>query len=68
MEVEASWATTDPLCCKAWDAPAPDPDAIPFYEAGTWGPVEAELLLNKDGRRWRQIVVNRQGIYRCDLH
>jgi glucose-6-phosphate 1-dehydrogenase len=51
-EVEASWRIMTPLL-EAWDAPA-DPNAIPMYEAGTWGPVEAELLLNKDGRRWRR--------------
>jgi len=52
-EVEASWRILTPLL-QIWDAPA-DPDSIPMYEAGTWGPVEAELLLNKDGRRWRRL-------------
>lgn len=52
-EVEASWRILTPLL-EAWDAPAP-PEQIPLYEAGTWGPVEAELLLNKDGRRWRRL-------------
>lgn len=52
-EVEASWRILTPLL-NAWDAPAP-PDAIPLYEAGTWGPIEAELLLNRDGRRWRRL-------------
>ncbi|HIK31002.1 MAG TPA: glucose-6-phosphate dehydrogenase [Oscillatoriales cyanobacterium M59_W2019_021] len=52
-EVEASWRVLTPVL-EVWDAPAP-PDAIPLYEAGTWGPVEAELLLNRDGRRWRRL-------------
>ncbi len=26
---------------------------FPNYPAGTWGPLESELLLTKDGRRWR---------------
>ncbi|MEM6424462.1 MAG: glucose-6-phosphate dehydrogenase [Cyanobacteria bacterium P01_D01_bin.128] len=52
-EVEASWRVLTPLL-EAWDAPAP-PDAIPMYEAGTWEPVEAELLLNRAGRRWRRL-------------
>ncbi|EAW37698.1 glucose-6-phosphate dehydrogenase [Lyngbya sp. PCC 8106] len=52
-EVEASWKIITPLL-EAWDAPAP-PDAIPFYEAGTWEPVEAELLLNRHGRHWRRL-------------
>jgi glucose-6-phosphate 1-dehydrogenase len=52
-EVEASWRILTPLL-SIWDAPAP-PDSIPLYEAGSWGPVEAELLLNREGRRWRRL-------------
>jgi glucose-6-phosphate 1-dehydrogenase len=53
-EVEASWRILTPLL-NVWDAPAP-PEVIPLYEAGTWGPVEAELLLQRDGRRWRRLL------------
>lgn len=52
-EVEASWRVLTPVL-EVWDAPAP-PEAIPLYEAGTWGPVEAELLLNRDGHHWRRL-------------
>jgi len=52
-EVEASWRILTPIL-EIWDAPAP-PDAIPLYEAGTWEPMEAELLINRDGRRWRRL-------------
>ncbi len=52
-EVESSWRILTPVL-QAWDAPAP-PDSVPLYEAGSWGPVEAELLLNRDGRRWRRL-------------
>jgi glucose-6-phosphate 1-dehydrogenase len=52
-EVEASWRVLTPIL-EIWDAPAP-PDAIPLYEAGTWEPMEAELLINRDGRRWRRL-------------
>jgi glucose-6-phosphate 1-dehydrogenase len=52
-EVEASWRVMTPVL-EAWDAPAPA-DAIPLYEAGTWGPVASEILLNRDNRRWRRL-------------
>jgi len=52
-EVEESWRILTPLL-QVWDAPAPA-DAIPLYEAGSWGPVEAELLLNESGRNWRRL-------------
>jgi glucose-6-phosphate 1-dehydrogenase len=52
-EVEASWRVVTPIL-EVWDAPAPA-DSIPLYEAGTWEPVEAELLINRDGRRWRRL-------------
>ncbi|MFK8183663.1 MAG: glucose-6-phosphate dehydrogenase [Phormidesmis sp.] len=52
-EVEQSWRVLTPLL-EVWDAPS-DPGSIPLYEAGTWGPIEAELLLNRDRRRWRRL-------------
>ena len=52
-EVEAAWQVVTPIL-SAWDAPA-DPATVPNYEAGTWEPVEAELLINRDGRRWRRL-------------
>ncbi len=52
-EVEQSWRVLTPLL-EVWDAPAP-PESIPLYEAGTWGPIEAELLLNRTNRRWRRL-------------
>lgn len=52
-EVEASWRVLTPIL-EIWDAPAP-PEVMPLYEAGTWEPMEAELLINRDGRRWRRL-------------
>ena len=52
-EVEQSWRVLTPLL-EVWDAPAA-PNSIPLYEAGTWGPIEAELLLNRTNRRWRRL-------------
>jgi glucose-6-phosphate 1-dehydrogenase len=51
-EVEEAWGIVDPLI-DAW-ASGPPPD-FPNYDAGTWGPPEAEELLAREGRRWRRI-------------
>ncbi len=52
-EVEEAWRVVTPAL-SAWEAPS-DPSLIPQYEAGTWEPTEAELLINRDGRRWRRL-------------
>lgn len=52
-EVEEAWRVVQPVLV-AWDAPVP-PESIPLYEAGTWQPLEAELLIERDGRRWRRL-------------
>jgi glucose-6-phosphate 1-dehydrogenase len=50
-EVEEAWSIVDPVI-NAWaDADAP---AFPNYDAGTWGPPEADQLLHA-GHRWRRI-------------
>jgi glucose-6-phosphate 1-dehydrogenase len=51
-EVEEAWSIVDPLI-EAW-AGAAEP-SMPNYDAGTWGPPEADELLARDGRRWRRI-------------
>jgi glucose-6-phosphate 1-dehydrogenase len=51
-EVEASWRVFTPLI-EVWEN-NPTSNIIPFYEAGTWEPAEAELLLERDGRKWRR--------------
>ena len=33
-------------------APIPLRD-IPEYQCGTWGPVEADRIIQPDGRQWR---------------
>ncbi len=56
-EVEAAWAVVSPLIdvWRRWDERG-DPDAdICFYEAGSWGPAEADRLIESDGRRWRRL-------------
>lgn len=49
-EVETAWAWLDPLL-KRWAA---DPAAPSPYPAGTWGPAEADALIERDGRKWRR--------------
>ena len=49
-EVETAWAWLDPLL-KAWQS---DPRPPNPYAAGTWGPPQAEDLIERDGRRWRR--------------
>jgi glucose-6-phosphate 1-dehydrogenase len=47
--VEAAWALVDPIL-DVWSAAKTA--AVPFYPAGSWGPREADLLLERDGRKW----------------
>ncbi|HXQ95958.1 MAG TPA: glucose-6-phosphate dehydrogenase [Candidatus Acidoferrales bacterium] len=55
-EVEAAWGIVSPInrTWKAWDQGGAGP-AFPNYAAGTWGPVEADQLIERDGRRWRRL-------------
>jgi glucose-6-phosphate 1-dehydrogenase len=49
-EVEQAWRIVEPLL-EAWqDRDAP----LARYEAGTWGPREADELLVREGRQWRR--------------
>ena len=50
--VEAGWSIVSPII-DVWRAlPA---RTFPNYRAGTWGPKEAEDLMRRDNRRWREI-------------
>jgi glucose-6-phosphate 1-dehydrogenase len=49
-EVAQAWRIVDPIV-RHW---ADSPDRIPFYEAASWGPVEADQLLARDGRAWHR--------------
>ena len=50
--VEASWGLITPIH-EAWRASGAA--TIPSYEAGEWGPREANDLMAADGRRWRTL-------------
>ena len=48
--VEASWNIVTPIL-DVWSAiPARD---FPNYAAGSWGPAEADEMLERDGRKWK---------------
>ena len=49
-EVEQAWHIVQPLL----DAWAEDPTPPAGYEAGTWGPPEADRLLEAGGHHWRR--------------
>ena len=51
-ETEYSWRLVDSIE-SAW-AKQP-PSSIPVYEPGTWGPKEADALIERDGRTWRRL-------------
>jgi glucose-6-phosphate 1-dehydrogenase len=56
-EVEAAWSIVTPIinAWHEWDKDGgPDSD-ICFYEAGSWGPDNADQLIERDGRRWRRM-------------
>jgi glucose-6-phosphate 1-dehydrogenase len=48
--VEASWGIVAPVL-DVWQALRAR--NFPNYEAGTWGPKEADTLLERDGRAWK---------------
>ncbi len=48
-QVETSWAVIMPIL-EAWETT--QPLDFPNYQAGTWGPPEADFLIAQDGRSW----------------
>jgi glucose-6-phosphate 1-dehydrogenase len=50
--VEASWALITPVH-EVWKRE--NATGLAGYEAGSWGPSEAEALTARDGRRWRTL-------------
>jgi glucose-6-phosphate 1-dehydrogenase len=50
--VEAAWALVTPVH-EAWADE--NVGGLPTYEAGEWGPAEADALTARDGRRWRTL-------------
>ena len=50
--VEQAWAHVMPILDTWQNA---EPLNFPNYEAGSWGPQEADVLLARDGRVWRRL-------------
>lgn len=48
--IETAWQIIDPLI-QSWEDQSTDDLAV--YDPGSWGPVEAENLLSKNGHHWR---------------
>jgi len=48
-QAEAAWTVITPVL-DAWNTM--HPTEFPNYQAGTWGPEEAEILIAQDGRSW----------------
>jgi glucose-6-phosphate 1-dehydrogenase len=48
-EVEQCWRIVDPII-EHW---AKDQSPIPTYEAASWGPTDADRLIGRSGRSWR---------------
>ena len=49
--IESAWRICQPILDR-W---AESPEEIPKYEAGTWGPAEADQLIESEGRYWRKV-------------
>ncbi len=49
-EVERAWSFADRIEAAWHEAPP----SFPNYPAGSWGPEEADALMERDGRRWRR--------------
>jgi glucose-6-phosphate 1-dehydrogenase len=52
-EVEEAWDLVEPML-RWWEQSA-QPDPVPLYAAGTWGPEAARALVARNNRRWRQL-------------
>jgi glucose-6-phosphate 1-dehydrogenase len=49
--IETAWRLVDPIL-QSWQS-SPDTSPLATYEPGSWGPVEADALLARDGHAWQ---------------
>ncbi|HVZ79845.1 MAG TPA: glucose-6-phosphate dehydrogenase [bacterium] len=52
-EAEAAWGALMPVL-NHWETTEPEGE-FPNYEAGSWGPAEADAMLEKPWRKWRRL-------------
>jgi len=57
-QVETAWSVVMPVL-ESWEAV--QPIDFPNYQAGTWGPEAAEVLIAQDGRSWLQPTLFENG-------
>jgi len=50
--VELSWELVDPILSH-WREQGPK--GLATYQAGSWGPAEADALIERDGRQWHRL-------------
>jgi glucose-6-phosphate 1-dehydrogenase len=49
--IELGWKAMEPVLRYLQHTPS---EGFPNYASGSWGPVESDALLARDGRKWRQ--------------
>jgi glucose-6-phosphate 1-dehydrogenase len=57
-QVEAAWSVVMPVVNKWASKPA---TGFPNYDAGTWGPADADVLIARDGWSWIQPEIHGEG-------
>jgi glucose-6-phosphate 1-dehydrogenase len=55
-QVEAAWSVVTPIL-EGWQAVSPSD--LPNYQAGTWGPEAAQVLIARDGRSWHRPFITK---------
>jgi glucose-6-phosphate 1-dehydrogenase len=50
--VELSWELVDPILERWREQGA---KGLAHYQAGSWGPAEADALIERDGRQWCRV-------------
>lgn len=57
-EIDRAWQIIDPIL-QGWLTPAAP--SLTFYDRGSWGPAEAEEMLQLDGHHWRMYCQSENG-------